>query len=450
MYCVRKNLVLGSYLCALALATPALALDVTTTSDADLLVDAFDAGGDALTITGATYVGHGEAAATYTDGPLGMDDGMLITSGHASLALPPSISGATSADNGMPGTALCNLLTAPHPSYDAATLTVDFELAPLFNGISFQFVFGSEEYPEWVGSSYNDSIGVFLDGATIDHQIAFDEEGNHITINGPFFSGEHVVEAPDTETEYDGSTPVLTTRAEATPGSHQLVVVICDAGDHALDSGAFLTGFNGCVGDDCTGTVPCEEIDDDADGFDSCIDCDDTNADIYPGATEVCNDLDDDCDNEIDEGDVCCTDTDGDGFCDEVDNCPLTVNPGQANADGDLLGDACDDCPLDADNDEDGDGVCGDGDWCPGTMIPEGVPTVVLKPNHFALVDGDGVFDTITRGNGNGPGYSYTIEDTAGCSCEQIIDALLLGDGHVKHGCSISAMEDWGLYLATQ
>jgi len=31
----------------------------------------------------------------------------------------------------------------------------------------------------------------------------------------------------------------------------------------------------------------------------------------------------------------------------------------------------------------------------------------------------------------------------AGCSCEQIIDMQKLGDGHTKHGCSISAMDDW-------
>jgi hypothetical protein len=32
---------------------------------------------------------------------------------------------------------------------------------------------------------------------------------------------------------------------------------------------------------------------------------------------------------------------------------------------------------------------------------------------------------------------------TKGCSCEQIITALELGNGHTKHGCSISAMDTW-------
>ena len=50
-------------------------------------------------------------------------------------------------------------------------------------------------------------------------------------------------------------------------------------------------------------------------------------------------------------------------------------------------------------------------------------------------------FDRVSKGKG--PNRSYTIEDTAGCSCEQIIAELGLGDGHSKHGCSISAMDDW-------
>lgn len=92
--------------------------------------------------------------------------------------------------------------------------------------------------------------------------------------------------------------------------------------------------------------------------------------------------------------------------------------------------------------DSDGDGVPNSEDVCADTVLPEDVPTIALGTNRWADVDGDGVFDT-TLPNGNGPGLSFTIEDTAGCSCEQIIDALSLGKGHTKFGCSISAMEDW-------
>ena len=94
--------------------------------------------------------------------------------------------------------------------------------------------------------------------------------------------------------------------------------------------------------------------------------------------------------------------------------------------------------------DSDGDGVLDDADFCPGTVIPEGVPTTRLGVNRFALTDGDGIFDTTSPpGGGGGPDREFTIEDTSGCSCEQIIVEAGLGKGHVKFGCSISAMEEW-------
>jgi len=92
--------------------------------------------------------------------------------------------------------------------------------------------------------------------------------------------------------------------------------------------------------------------------------------------------------------------------------------------------------------DEDGDGVPNNLDYCPATVIPESVPTVQLGTNRWALVDGDGYFDT-TAPNGKGPKRSYSVADTAGCSCEQIIDALGLGKGHQKFGCSNGAMDNW-------
>ena len=92
--------------------------------------------------------------------------------------------------------------------------------------------------------------------------------------------------------------------------------------------------------------------------------------------------------------------------------------------------------------DLDEDGVLNGDDFCPGTMIPEAAPTVRLGVNRWALMGGDTDFDT-TVTNGKGPNRSYSTTDTAGCSCEQIVEAQGLGRGHIKFGCSIGVMDGW-------
>ena len=65
-----------------------------------------------------------------------------------------------------------------------------------------------------------------------------------------------------------------------------------------------------------SGTPDDEVIDLDGDGFAADVDCDDTSSTTYPGAPELCNLIDDNCNDEIDEGagDIWYSDLDGDGY----------------------------------------------------------------------------------------------------------------------------------------
>jgi hypothetical protein len=97
--------------------------------------------------------------------------------------------------------------------------------------------------------------------------------------------------------------------------------------------------------------------DNDSDGFPDTEDCNDNDASIYPGAPEVCDGKDNNCDERIDEG----LDADGDGRADCTDNCPTVANPEQKDLDNDGIGDVCDNCPghtnpTQADTDYDGIG----------------------------------------------------------------------------------------------
>lgn len=54
--------------------------------------------------------------------------------------------------------------------------------------------------------------------------------------------------------------------------------------------------------------------DQDGDGFDVTQDCNDLNANINPDAVEICNGVDDNCDGQVDEGCVTCDDQDQDAY----------------------------------------------------------------------------------------------------------------------------------------
>jgi hypothetical protein len=146
----------------------------------------------------------------------------------------------------------------------------------------------------------------------------------------------------------------------------------CDDRNAAVHPGALEICND--VDDNCDGSVD-EGFDADADGVTSCSgDCMDSDPAIRPGATELCNGLDEDCNNVVDDG----FDADADGATTCAGDCndsSALVHPGASE----ICNGADDNCNGKMDEDCTFDGICGDGvclgsenaESCPGDC-PEG------------------------------------------------------------------------------
>ena len=89
----------------------------------------------------------------------------------------------------------------------------------------------------------------------------------------------------------------------------------CDDDDAMVHPEGEELPYDG-LDNDCDETTPDDDLD--GDGFLYANDCNDSNAEIHPDATEVCDDLDNDCNGAVDDsvGDTWYADFDGDGYGD--------------------------------------------------------------------------------------------------------------------------------------
>ncbi len=177
----------------------------------------------------------------------------------------------------------------------------------------------------------------------------------------------------------------------------------CDDTNSAIYPGA--PDIQDGVDNDCDGEIDegSPESDDDGDGFaDLDGDCDDGDAAVYPGAEEIINGVDDDCDGATDEG-TDAYDDDGDGVSENDGDCNDTtsaISPGAAE----ILDGLDNNCNGTVDEgtagfDDDGDGfteLSGDCDDSDGTSYPGGTEVADGADN-----DCDGTVD-------NGP---FLVDD---------------------------------------
>lgn len=265
--------------------------------------------GSGVSVSNITFTGTQNSAGTFTseEDVVGFDAGIILSSGAIQNVEGPNDSDSKTTSLGIPGDIDLNTLIPNFTTQDATILEFDFTVEAIpgvdKTVVSFQYVFASEEYNEYVNTSFNDVFGFFVNGNnialipgttvpvainTINSGNPFDPSGAN-GINAAYYINNDLTDGGGAiNIQMDGLTTILTAEAEVLPAPaiNHIKLAIADAGDSAFDSNVFIK----------------------ASSF--------TN--VY-------------------------ADFDKDGIIDIEDNCPLVANPEQTDFDNDGIGDVCDD-----------------------------------------------------------------------------------------------------------
>jgi hypothetical protein len=131
---------------------------------------------------------------------------------------------------------------------DWTVLRVDVQVPLSANCLSLDYRFLSEEYPNFVGSQYNDAFFAEIDSTswsvadggqlTRPNDFAVSAAGNPISVNG--VGDTAMLSSEASGTYFNAATGLITTKTPITPGPHAIYLSVFDASDSILDSAVFL------------------------------------------------------------------------------------------------------------------------------------------------------------------------------------------------------------------
>ncbi|MGB0956026.1 MAG: choice-of-anchor L domain-containing protein [Panacagrimonas sp.] len=243
---------LGLTLAAIGWSTSSVAQLSTQSADAQTMANEIAGGG--ISVSNAQFTGSSSAGGLFFNGSaINLDDGIVLSTGNIASLGGPNSSDETTTSFDEPGDSdLSDLID--DTTNDAAVLEFDF--VPDQDVVTFRYVFGSEEYLEFVDSSFNDVFGFFVNGQNC--ALVDDDPPNPVsvnTINNQVNSNLYVNNpVGPSGVELDGFTRVLTCVADVTPNqTNTMKLAIADTSDTLLDSavfiesGSFVSGFNPVV-----------------------------------------------------------------------------------------------------------------------------------------------------------------------------------------------------------
>jgi len=212
-----------------ALAAP---FTITPTTNTTTLINQLLGTTTGLSGISVSLSGDPTAFGTYASDPFGLADGIVLSSGRVAdiVGVNTRYTGGLDLSTDFGGD------NAP----DVTQMDISF-VADGTSSLFFNYVFGSEEFPEFIGI-FNDSFSLILDGTN----VAFLHCGPTVAVNN--FTGSCFSEltlnpaGPSTVTKLDAWTDVLTARLGLTPGAHTLRLDVRDAGNGNADSAVFIQG----------------------------------------------------------------------------------------------------------------------------------------------------------------------------------------------------------------
>jgi gliding motility-associated-like protein len=223
--------------------------------------------GGGITIVDATIDCYSQGFGLFEciDCNLGIDSGFILTTGKAINAEGPNNSGSLGYNTGFSGDPDLDALPGVGTTYDRCVFELD--IIPECDTISFDYVFGSEEYNEYVGS-INDAFAFWISGpgivgavnialipgTTLPVTIDNVNLGSYPTY---YHNNTGVPTTDPYYIQYDGFTVPLTAISLVTPGeTYHLKLAIADEADHVWDSGVFLRANSLSTSTTATFTFP--------------------------------------------------------------------------------------------------------------------------------------------------------------------------------------------------
>jgi hypothetical protein len=205
------------------------------------------------------YTGSPQAIGSYDaiNTNLGITNGIVMTTGSvigSQGPQGPNNKDGAGMNNNYPGTELLRNIVNTDEVYNAATLEFDFiaETDTFF----IDYIFGSEEYDEFVFAGFKDLVAIFISGEGIEgnKNIALLSNGNYVSIDNVnasyssyyFISNGDGITPPynqdPTYIQYDGYTKLLRAISPTTIGKkYHIIISIADVQDAIYDSGVFLS-----------------------------------------------------------------------------------------------------------------------------------------------------------------------------------------------------------------